>query len=299
MTSFRADRPYGSFPKSRGEEPSLTPPPPRKPGLRERLARLPARTRSAQLVGLAILVALSAALLTTALTQRPQLTSHDVDDAIQQALASATPKPPAAVGVFEQILPSVVQIRTQGRITGGETERGIGAGVVADELGDVLTALHVVDGAEDITVLFADGSRSRAQIVARRPESDIAVVRLTEPPPQLVPAVLGDPRALRVGDEAIVVGNPFGLRYSLSAGTISGLERSFQPPNQDRSLSGLIQIDAAVNPGNSGGPLLNREGDVVGIVVGLVNPTQQTFFVGIGFAVPIDVAGGALGIPPD
>jgi S1-C subfamily serine protease len=113
-----------------------------------------------------------------------------------------------------------------------------------------------------------------------------------------VPATLGNPNAVRIGDEAYVVGNPFGLYSSMSAGVISGLDRSYQPPNSNQQLQGLIQIDAAVNPGNSGGPLLNRDGEVIGIVDGLVNPTDQNFFVGIGFAVPITAAGGAVGSPP-
>ena len=109
----------------------------------------------------------------------------------------------------------------------------------------------------------------------------------------LVPAVLGNPNAMRVGDEAYAVGNPFGLYGSMSAGVISGFDRSFQDRGQRQSLEGLIQIDTAVNPGNSGGPLLNRYGQVVGIVIGIVNPTEQKFFVGIGFAVPITIAAGA------
>ena len=111
--------------------------------------------------------------------------------------------------------------------------------------------------------------------------------------------MLGNPNAMRVGDEAYVVGNPYGLYSSMSAGVISGFNRTFQPVNTNLNLKGLIQIDAAVNPGNSGGPLLNRDGEVIGIVEGLVNPTNQDFFVGIGFAIPINVAGGAAGLPPD
>jgi serine protease DegQ len=103
---------------------------------------------------------------------------------------------------------------------------------------------------------------------------------------------------MRVGDEAFVVGHPLGLYSSMSAGVISGFDRTFRPPNGERELDGLIQIDAAVNPGNSGGPLLNRDGQVVGIVTGLVNPTDQEVFIGLGFAVPITVAATAAGLPP-
>jgi S1-C subfamily serine protease len=114
----------------------------------------------------------------------------------------------------------------------------------------------------------------------------------------LVPATLGNPNAMSVGDEAFAVGNPYGLYGSMSAGVISGFERSFRPEDSEQRLDGLIQIDAAVNPGNSGGPLLNRYGQVVGIVVGIVNPTEDDFFIGIGFAVPIEVAASAAGSPP-
>ncbi len=94
------------------------------------------------------------------------------------------------------------------------------------------------------------------------------------------------------------MGNPFGLVGSMSAGVVSGLDRSFKMPDSDVVLTGLIQIDAAVNPGNSGGPLLNRDGQVIGIVAALINPTEDEVFAGIGLAVPIDVAGGAAGLPP-
>ena len=118
------------------------------------------------------------------------------------------------------------------------------------------------------------------------------------PPASIVPATLGDPRSLRVGDDAFVVGDPMGLTRSLSTGSISGLGRSFQAAGRTQVLEGLIQFDAAVNPGNSGGPLLDRNGDVVGIVTGLANPAGRDVFSGIGFAVPIDIAASAAGSPP-
>jgi serine protease DegQ len=174
----------------------------------------------------------------------------------------------------------------------------LGSGVVITEQGDILTSLHVVEKAAEIQLIFADGTRSSAQVTAAQPEIDIAVLRADQPPDFLVPATLGNPNALRVGDEAFAVGNPFGLYGSMSAGVISGFDRSFRVPDSDQRLEGLIQIDSAVNPGNSGGPLLNRSGHVVGIVVGILNPVQEEFFIGIGFAVPITVAGGAAGMPP-
>src|SRR5215211_9051395 len=103
---------------------------------------------------------------------------------------------------------------------------------------------------------------------------------------------------MRVGDDAYVVGNPFGLYSSMSAGVISGFDRTFQPDETHQIIRGLIQVDAAINPGNSGGPLLNRSGHVIGIVTGIINPTEESFFIGIGFAVPINVAAGGGGSPP-
>jgi S1-C subfamily serine protease len=149
-----------------------------------------------------------------------------------------------------------------------------------------------------IELIFADGTRSSAAVTNADPERDIAVLAPAALPQVVLPATLGNSGALRVGDEVFAVGNPLGLVGSLSAGVVSGLNREFRPSDKEEPLRGLIQFDAAVNPGNSGGPLLNRGGQVVGIVTGLINPTGDDFFVGIGFAVPIDVAIGAAGGPP-
>ena len=227
------------------------------------------------------------------------LTRLDVSQTVAQAMASATPPPAFSERVYQEIMPSLVLIESTLPATNGNSSNVLGAGVVIDQSGDILTCLHVVAGATSIQLTFADGTQSTAQVVQKQPENDIAVLRANQPPTTIIPAVLGDPRSVQVGDEAYVVGNPFGLYSSMSAGVISGLNRSFRPPNTNLNLQGLIQIDAAVNPGNSGGPLLNRDGQVIGIVEGIVNPTQQDVFIGIGFAVPIDIAGGALGSPVD
>ncbi len=228
----------------------------------------------------------------------PPITQRDIDMAVANALALATPPPSIASTVYEIIRPSVVQIHTRVLGTDGKSEGGRGTGVVLDDRGTILTSLHVVAGAIDIKVIFADGTDSEANVIAKQPEQDIAALRAKILPDNLVPATLGNPRALRVGDEAIVVGNPFGITSSLTAGVISGLGRTFKPPKSSEPLKNLIQFDAAVNPGNSGGPLLNRDGEVVGIVTGLINPTDQDVFIGIGFAVPIDTAAAAAGSPP-
>jgi S1-C subfamily serine protease len=228
----------------------------------------------------------------------PQLTTRQINDTVAQVLASATPPPAFSTRVYQIIRPSLVFIQTQSPGEGSEAKNSLGSGVVVDIQGDILTSLHVVADATDIQVIFADGTQSSATVIAKQPENDIAVLSADQPPGLIIPAILGNPNAMQVGDEVYAVGNPFGLYSSMSAGVISGMNRTFQPSNRDEELKGLIQIDAAVNPGNSGGPLLNRNGEVIAIVTGIMNPTDQSFFVGIGFAVPITVAGRAAGLPP-
>ena len=226
------------------------------------------------------------------------MTVRELDEVIANALASATPPPAYSAQVYNAIQPSLVLIQTKyTQPTGPVSEDGLGSGVVIDLTGRILTSLHVVNNASEIEVTYPDGSRSPAEIASYQPEKDIAILTPLVQPPQVFPAILGNPDSMRVGDEAFVVGNPFGLYASMSAGVISGFNRSFQPPGGGQIIEGLIQIDAAVNPGNSGGPLLNRFGHVVGIVTGIVNPTEENFFIGIGFAVPIDVAVAGAGGP--
>jgi S1-C subfamily serine protease len=233
----------------------------------------------------------------------PTLTQRQVDDAIASALSSQTPPPAFSQVVYQAVQPSLVLVQTEGvadpDARQDENEpTGLGSGVIVNLDGDILTSLHVVDGATAIELTFADGSTSPAEIVGTQPENDIAVVRATRPPLALIPATLGNPGAVRQGSEAYALGSPFGLYGSVSAGVISGLDRSFTIAETGRTLTGLFQIDAAVNPGNSGGALVDRDGRLIGIVTALINPTQDEVFIGIGLAVPIDVAGGAAGLPP-
>jgi S1-C subfamily serine protease len=264
-----------------------------------RLYDLRTHARSVALFAAGILAALLGLLLYATLTPDPvQLTPVDLDASIADALASVTPAPALAARVYDVIRPSLVLIQTEREGEEREGRYGIGSGVVVNADGDILTSLHVVSDSVDIEVTFADGTQARAMIAVAQPENDIAVLRAAQLPLQVVPATLGNPGAMRVGDDAFVVGNPLGLYGSLTAGVVSGLGRSFQPMDSEARLTDLIQIDAAVNPGNSGGPLLNRYGQVVGVVTGLANPTEEDVFIGIGFAVPIDVAGAAAGMPP-
>ena len=242
----------------------------------------------------------------------PPLTTSDVNQAVASYLASQTPAPPNAELVYAAIQPSIVMIEadratsaapaasaatTASASPGGTPHAGLGTGVIVNDAGAILTALHVVADASTITITYPDGTTANATIASQQPESDIAVLQPDHLSPNAAPATVGNPNAMRIGSEAYIVGNPFGLYGSLSAGVVSGLDRTFQLPNGGREIKGLIQVDAAINPGNSGGPLLDRNGQVVGIVTALVNPTGQDVFIGIGLAVPIDVAGGAAGLP--
>ena len=227
-----------------------------------------------------------------------QLTVEDVNASVAMVMASATPAPSYSTQVYQAIRPSLILIQVEEKHQNAESDFGLGSGVVVDSFGNILTSLHVVDGASVIMVTFADGTQSEAAIVSEMPERDIAVLQAYDTPLSVVPAVLGNPNSMRVGDEAFVVGNPFGLYSSMSSGVISGFDRVFQMEGTGLEIPGMIQIDAAVNPGNSGGPLLNRNGHVIGIVTGIINPTDESFFVGIGFAVPITVAVGGMGSPP-
>jgi S1-C subfamily serine protease len=181
---------------------------------------------------------------------------------------------------------------------GGETSGGVGTGVVILDKGVILTNIHVVEGAERIRLTFADGFEADADITGTRPEDDLAVLQARAVPDDLQPATLQSTASLSPGDHVTAVGFPFGVGPSVSSGVVSGLGREFRSPEGRRVLTNLIQFDAAVNPGNSGGALVNSTGEVVGIVTGLMNPTGQRVFVGIGFAVPIENAAQAVGLPP-
>ncbi len=223
----------------------------------------------------------------------PPLTRTDVQQAVATAVAKAAEAPARSTEVFRTILPSLVYIRTEGNEQASEAQ-GIGTGVIIRDDGMVLTAHHVVQGARRIIVTFADGTESSAKLVSAMP-NDLAVLQAEKGPELIVPAVLAG--GATVGDETFAVGNPLGLTASLSAGVISGLNRTIPPRANREALTNLIQFDAAVNPGNSGGPLLNRDGQVIGIVTALANPNNERSFTGIGFAVPISAAGGAGNLP--
>ena len=231
--------------------------------------------------------------------QRPApLTQKDIDAAVLRTL-STQPLPSATARAADRIRPSVVKVLAYGRDAKGERiERGEGTGVVIVNTGVILTNLHVVQGGSELVVVFADGSESGAQVISVQAKDDLAVLQAATIPDDLQAATLRSTHDLNPGDGVVVVGFPFGIGPSVSAGVVSGLGRSFQSPDGQQELSNLIQFDAAANPGNSGGPLVTLDGEVVGIVTGILNPTRNRTFLGIGFAVPIENAAGAVGQPP-
>lgn len=226
------------------------------------------------------------------------LTQDDVDQAVLNTLQTRT-LPSQAARAYEAVRDSVVRVREFQSTPGeGDIEAGVGSGVVIVDNGTILTNLHVIAGARRIGVEFADGSESEATVIGTQPENDLAVLKAKTVPDDLQAATLRSTQDLAPGDEVIAVGFPFGIGPSVTSGVISGLRRQYRSPEGKRLLTNLIQFDAAANPGNSGGPLVTMDGAVVGIVTGILNPTSQRVFVGIGFAVPIENAAAAVGMSP-
>jgi S1-C subfamily serine protease len=259
--------------------------------------------RSALAGTAALLISALVALYVLAPPAPPPITQNDVDMAVAHALDSRTPVSPA-VKAWQAIRPSVVRVIARGADSDADSDPeekdagNIGSGVVILDNGTILTNLHVVAGAEHISVEFADGQTSDARIVSLEPRQDLAVLRAKSVPDDLVPATLRSTQDLAVGDHVVVVGFPFGIGPSVTSGVISGLRREFRSPEGKRVLTNLIQFDAAANPGNSGGPLVTADGEVIGIVTAIMNPTEQRVFVGVGFAVPIETAASAVGTSP-
>lgn len=229
----------------------------------------------------------------------PTLTAADLDAAVARALQEKTLPSPAAKA-YAAVRASVVRVRAGADSLEQDeyAERAVGSGVVVVESGIILTNLHVVAGASRITVEFAGGQKSEAKIVSAQPENDLAVIQAAVLPDDLKPASLGSSTTLVEGDHVVAVGFPFGIGPSVSAGVVSGLRREYRSPAGGRMLSELIQFDAAANPGSSGGPLVNAAGEVVGIVTAILSPGEQGAFAGIAFAVPIQTAAKAAGLPP-
>ena len=287
---------YSRSSRLRTEKP-VAPPAPKALTFAEWRARHARRLKLAAALAAACLLAGAVWVLAPA----KGLSAADVEALVQKTLDAQQPAPTAA-DAYESILPSVVHVRGSPDAPDADVpssaETQSGTGVVIVDTGIILTNLHVVHGAKSIKVVFHDGLESDAVIVGVQPEHDLAVLQAKTIPDDLYAATLRSTQGLRPGESVVAVGFPFGIGPSVSAGVISGLGREYQTVDGKRVLSNLIQFDAAVNPGNSGGPLITPEGEVIGIVTGLLNPTEHRVFIGIGFAVPIENAAGAVGLSP-
>jgi S1-C subfamily serine protease len=278
-------------------------------------ARLARHERRLWAAAVLLLVAGGYAWQTTRAPRVQPMTIEQIDSAIRQSIEEK-PLSSAYSRAYEAVLPSVVRVvglMTEGddgtdedeakkdaakKPLHGPVERGVGTGVVIIDNGTILTNLHVINGAKRIKVTFMDGTESDAVVLNTQPENDLAVLRARTIPDDLEAATMRSTGDLAPGDQVLAVGFPFGIGPSASGGIVSGLKREFRSPEGQQTLTNLIQFDAAANPGNSGGPLVTMDGEVVGIVTAILNPSRQRTFIGIGFAVPIENAAAAVGMPP-
>ncbi|MGE4064366.1 MAG: S1C family serine protease [Rhodospirillaceae bacterium] len=282
-------------PESETENPAAAPAPaPKPPG---RVRRFFTRYERPVLVAISALISVGAIFVYAQMQEPPRvLTQKDIDNAVMHTfenkmLPSRTAKAAAI------IRPSVVRVTRKGK-NEDDPDVGVGTGVIIQEDGTILTNLHVVAGADRVEVEFFDGSTSEADVTGVQPEHDLAIIQAKTLPDDMKPATMRSTAGLLPGDEVVAVGHPFGIGPSTSAGVVSGLRRDYVNPKGKRVLTNLIQFDAAANPGNSGGPLITLDGEVVGIVTAILNPTEQRVFIGIGFAVPIENAAAGAGMSP-
>lgn len=327
--------PDGATPAASPVLPAAVPHEPSRPQAHKPPRRFSFPASSPGLLWSAIAVLALLLVLTIALALRSgqrRLTQEDINAAVLKTLETTT-LPSEYAKAYETISPSVVRVisyvkksrlkddkgphdgkharagarpKPLGPAREGkaapdddeDVESGVGSGVVIVDKGVILTSLHVVSGADRIKVIFSDGLESSASITGVQAENDLAVLQAHKIPDDMIAATMRSTSDLQPGDKVMAVGFPFGIGPSASGGVVSGLKRAFRSPEGKQEMSNLIQFDAAANPGNSGGPLVTMEGEVVGIVAAILNPTPARTFIGIGFAVPIENAAQAAGMPP-
>jgi S1-C subfamily serine protease len=193
--------------------------------------------------------------------------------------------------IYRTAAPGVVHITATGLTSdvfgGTQEQQSIGSGFVIDKAGHIVTNYHVVEGANSVQVSFSNNESMKAKVIGNDPATDIAVLKVDAPSRALKPLTLGDSSAVHVGDQVIAIGNPLGYDRSVTSGIVSAVQRSITAPNQVSTIGHVIQTDAALNHGNSGGPLLNAEGEVIGVNAQIA-PSNANANIGIGFAIPID-----------
>jgi S1-C subfamily serine protease len=193
--------------------------------------------------------------------------------------------------VYRAAAPGVVHVTAIAEAPDGfggtQEQQAIGSGFVIDKAGHIVTNYHVVAGATSVQVSFSNNESMKAKVIGKDPATDVAVLRVDAPSRALKPLMLGDSSAVRVGDQVIAIGNPLGYDRSVTSGIVSAVQRSITAPNQVATIGHVIQTDAALNHGNSGGPLLNSEGEVIGVNAQIA-PSSSNANIGIGFAIPIN-----------
>src|SRR5919204_663807 len=258
--------------------------------------------RAAGLLSAALLgggVALGGAAALGKLGEKTTVIREEAAPASSEQAAFQSGRPESINAIYRASAPGVVHIETTSRVQEPadpffgnpfgptETQRALGSGFVIDKAGHIVTNYHVVRGANAIQVSFSDNERFKAKLVGVDPSTDIAVLQVHVKPRALKPLMLGDSDSVRVGDQVIAIGNPFGLDRSVTAGIVSAVQRRIEAPNQ-LSIAHVIQTDAALNHGNSGGPLLDAQGDVIGVNAQIETGGSSDGNVGIGFAIPIN-----------
>ena len=216
-----------------------------------------------------------------AVISRLPATSVASSPTVSSASSAVPAQALSAAALYKQAAPGVVTITTE-VARRGRLGEGTGSGIVLDTSGNILTNAHVINGASQIQVTFSDGKTAPATVAGSNTVADLAVIHVSVAASSLHPVPLGDSNSVRVGDAVYAIGAPFGLAETMTAGIVSGLNRS----NQASGLTGLIQTDAPINPGNSGGALLNTLGQVIGVNDSIESPIAGN--VGVGFAIPIN-----------
>lgn len=261
------------------------------------------KLRSFKILGIVVILALTlmSCRLTSPIGDLLPYNNNEADDSEVQVLPSTNTTQTSVqvpqsvedeqavlINLYQRINPSVVNITTYTNQDGQLFGLSQGSGFLYDDQGHIVTNAHVVEGAADLDVIFADSTIVIGKVVATDPNSDLAVIKIDQVPANVQPLVIGDSDALSVGQTVVAIGNPFGLDGTLTRGIVSALGRNI-PALTDFSIPQAIQTDAPINPGNSGGPLLNLLGEVIGVNAQIETGGTGRANTGVGFAIPANI----------